>query len=107
MEQFGSMRDSIDDIQDENGLFFAVYVKTDNKAYPNDVAASHLEDSEHIDGNAGNYWSGTHPAFSTSHGMPVTAVIDVQTGEVLASDTNGDMLSVDDVMDAVEQANSD
>ena len=107
MDQFGALRDSIPDIQDENGVLFAVYVKTDMKAYPNDVAASHLEDSEHLDGNAGNYWSGTHPAFSSNHGMPLTAVIDLKSGEVLAVDPMPELLSADDVMDAVEQANSD
>ena len=57
-----------------------------------------------MDGFGGDIWSGTHPGFNSTHTMPFTAVIDLQTGKVIATDLIPEILTADEVMAAVEEA---
>jgi len=72
--------------------------------YSNQEAALHLQDENHLDGFIGNIWSGTHPAFNSNHSMPFTAVIDLETGEVIATDPIPEILTPEQVIKAVEEA---
>ncbi len=59
-----------------------------------------------MNGFGGNIWSGTHPAFNTLHAMPFTAVIDLKTGLVTATDPIPEILTPAQVIAAVEEAAS-
>ena len=107
MDQFGAVKPIIKDIQEENALFFAVYVKQNIDPYDNDEAAEHLMDEDHLDGRRGNYWSGTHPKFNPQHTFPFTAVIDLATGVVLDTDPIPELMTPDDILDTVQKANKD
>ncbi len=99
------MREHIPEIQSLNGLFFAIYVREDKEPYTNQEAAVHLRDPEHLNGNIGDIWSGTHPAFNKNHTFPLTAVIELQTGKVIATDPIPQIIEPEEVIEAVREAN--
>lgn len=102
------MRDVVSEIQNNNGVVFATYVRTSTMLppYTNAEAAEFIRDEHHLNGNMGDYWSGAHPAFNKSHMYPLTAVITLRTGEVLATDPIPELLTPQEVLAAVEQANN-
>ncbi len=71
----------------------------------NEEAAEHLSDEAHLDGRRGDLWSGTHPAFADSHAYPFSAVIDLDTGVVLATDPIPEILTVEEILKQVKKAN--
>lgn len=109
VEHFAAVREVIPEIQGAEGLIFAVYLGVDENYNITDVsneeAAAVLMDENHLDGRMGDIWSGTHPAFNTNHGAPFTAVIDLENGEVLATDPIPELLTVDEILAAVHEAN--
>ncbi len=100
------MRDILTDVQDENGLIMGVYLYANGDDYTNEEAAQHLQDPNHFAGTQSNYWTGIHPAFNDQHGVPFTAVIELSTGKVLATDPIPEFLTPAEVMAAVKEANS-
>jgi hypothetical protein len=83
-----------DQINEANGAVFAVYV---NGGPPLPIADAYTNISQHFDGT---YFTGTAPPISYSF-FPYTAVIDMNTGEVLAMDSDSVMLTVSDILTAV------
>lgn len=75
--------------------------------YTNEEAAELLSNEEHLDGRAGDYWSGTHPAFNQQHAYPFTAVIELQTGVVYETDPIPQVMSAKEVLEAVKELNED
>ena len=55
-----------------------------------------------------NYYTGRMPWFGVETiGVPLTAVVDMETGEILASEVDGPMLTTTDIVSYVEAANAD
>ena len=55
-----------------------------------------------------NYVTGRMPYFGISSiGVPLTAVVDMETGLILASEVDGPVLTTTQIVSLVEQANND
>jgi hypothetical protein len=76
---------------------FAVYTQNGAPA-PIETAFEHI--SPHF---AGSYFTGKAPPISYGF-TPYSAVIDMRSGEVIAKDNSGAYLTVQNIIDAVEQA---
>jgi hypothetical protein len=55
-----------------------------------------------------NYFTGRMPWFGVSSiGVPLTAVVDMETGIILASEVDGPLLTTTQIVTLVEEANAD
>ena len=83
-----------------NSAVFAVYTQMQGANAAITTAAGYI--SPYI---SGGYWTGMRPIFYQF--TPFTAVVDMETGEVLIMDTYTAPLSTMAILDAATQANSD
>ena len=83
-----------------NGTFLGVYTQSGAQA---PIATAYNNIHSYFQGS---YFTGKAPPISYAF-TPYSAVIDMQTGEVLAMDTQTSYLSTSQIMAAVNQANSD
>jgi len=86
------------DLETHDATFFAVYTQEGLTA-PMDFVMERV--GPYLDGR---YFTGTMPPITIEY-YPATAVIDMQTGELLAKDVNlATQLMPDQVLEAVDQA---
>ena len=83
-----------DQINGANGAVFAVYT---NGGGPMSIAEAFPYISPYFEGT---YFTGAMPPISISF-TPYTAVIDMNTGEVIAKDTDTVYMTVNDILTAV------
>jgi hypothetical protein len=87
-------------LQENNSAVLAVYTNQ-GSTLPIATAAGNI--SGHFNGG---FWTGKAPPIGYSY-FPYPGVIDMETGNVLAKDTDTQFLTTSQIMSAVEQANSD
>lgn len=86
-------------MQQNNAAVLAVYTQNGTTSQ---IASAASSISGHFNGG---FWTGKAPPIAYSY-WPYTGVIDMETGNVLAKDTDTQFLTTSQIMSAVQQANS-